>query len=144
MQSFSPLFLVKHSEERRKNSLAWLLLSFILRHIIFLLICFILEKPNYCHARSVTECCYYFNPCSRWSTFMPTRLLLWEQRTSVLPASTPRRPCTLASACSATPCLTGKFSQSPSVVSLTAPLSSSATTGRSRASYMPLQGSVCL
>lgn len=73
---------------------------------------------------------------------MPTRLLLWEQRTSVLLASTPRRPCTLALACSATLCLTGKCSQSPSAASSTAPPSSLATTGRSRASCTPLRGSV--
>ena len=81
----------------------------------------------------MTKHCHYLNPFSRWSTSMSTRLLLWEQVTSVLLASTPRRPCTLASACSATLCLTGKFSLSPSAASSTAPPSSSATTGRSRA-----------
>lgn len=81
---------------------------------------------------SVTEDCYYSNPSTRWSTSMPTRFLLWEQGTSVLLASTPRRPCTQASASSATPWPTGKSSPSPSAASSTAPPSSWATTGRSR------------
>lgn len=72
-------------------------------------------------------------PSHRWSTSTSTRSPPSAPETSVLRASTARRPCTLASACSATPCLTGRSSPSPSAASSSARPSSSATTGRSRA-----------
>lgn len=71
---------------------------------------------------------------SRWSTFTPTRLLLWEQRTSAHPAIIQRRPCTQASACSVIQCPIGRSSPSPSAASSTARPFNWATTERNRAS----------
>ncbi|KAJ8249629.1 hypothetical protein COCON_G00228450 [Conger conger] len=73
----------------------------------------------------------------RWSISITTRSLRWGRRTSARPGSTPRRPCTQGSACSATPCPTGRCSPSPSAASSTAPPSSSETTGRSRPPQPP-------
>lgn len=140
-----PLFLVKQTKRKKSIWLSWaVIIHLVTYYYLLYLLYFGKTKLLPCTSHSVTEGCHYFNLSSRWSTSMPTRLLLWEQGTSVLLASTTRRPCTLASACSATPCLTGKFSRSPSAASSTAPPSSSATTGRSRASRAPLRGSVCL
>lgn len=80
----------------------------------------------------------------RWSTSTSTRSPPSALETSVLRASTTRRPCTLASACSATLCLTGKSSQSPSAVSSSVLPSSSATTGRSRARLARLREEACV
>lgn len=82
--------------------------------------------------------------CRRWSTSTSTRSPPSALETSVLQASTARRPCTLASACSATLCLTGKSSPSPSAVSSSAPPSSWATTGRSRARLARLHEEACV
>lgn len=131
---FPLLFLVKHPEEGKKSIwLSWAIIIHLVTYDYLYLLYFGKTKLLPCTSHSVTKGCHYLNPFSRWSTSTPTRLLLWEQGTSVLLASTTRRPCTLASACSATPCLTGKSSPSPSAASSTAPPSSSATTGRSRA-----------